>query len=57
MNTAPVCDTFLEPARVGLFEVLEEVVGIGDVVDGAGGEGGGRHVVVTVQPVLHVEEW
>ena len=51
-----MCDTFVEPARVRLFEVLEEVVGIGDVVDGAGGEGGGRHVVVGVQPVFHVEE-
>ena len=51
-----VRDATLQPSGIGVLEVLEEDVGVGDVVDGACCVGGGSHVIESDKPLFEVEQ-
>ena len=49
-------DTTLQSPRIGVLEVLEENIGIGDVVDCSLCVGRWGHVIKSDQPLFEIEE-
>ena len=55
-NILSVGDATLQPSRISVLEVLQENIGVGDVVNCAGCVGRWRHIIKSDEPLFQVEK-
>ena len=56
-NILSVGNAALQPSRIGMLEVLEENVGIGDMVNCACCVGRWGHIIISDKPLFEIEKW
>ena len=56
-NILSVGNTALQSSRIGMLEVLEENIGVGDVVNWACCVGRGGHIIISYKPLFEIEKW